>query len=500
MAAHASRGTLIIIGAGVAGLATACYGRRNGYDTVVFEMHDKPGGMCTSWRRGDYVFDYCIHNLAGTGKGSGLRGVWDELGTLNGVDVIDRDEFVCIEGPSGERLHWYTDLDRLEAHLEESAPEDRAAIADLVGAARRLAGGDLFAAQLGGIRRMLRASTRLPALNRWSGVTLGQFADRLHDPFLRRALVHAQYDIPGEEVPLTALLLFMAGMSDGDLGWPVGGSLAFSARVEQSVRDLDGEIRYRSRVEKILVEHDRAVGVRLADGTEHRADRVISAADGFSTIFRMLDGRYVTEAIERYYAGAGDVGPFGFVVFLGVRGTMEGEPHALTLLLDEPIDLGGVRQDSVHLTVFGPESGLAPEGSSIVKIETQARYSYWKELRDRDLAVYRRRTEDLADALVERLGPRFPDLASRVETMDVCTPPTAERFTGNRFGWQAGPPREDAKRIQREGLSKTLPGLDRFHHVGQWSTATLGVSSAAVMARALVKELCKQDGRRFVAA
>ena len=47
-----------------------------------------------------------------------------------------------------------------------------------------------------------------------------------------------------------------------------------------------------SRVEKILVEGDQAVGVRLADGSEHRAGRVISAADGYTTIFKMLDGKY----------------------------------------------------------------------------------------------------------------------------------------------------------------------------------------------------------------
>jgi uncharacterized protein with NAD-binding domain and iron-sulfur cluster len=42
--------TLIIIGAGIAGLATGCYARMNGYDVRIFEMHDKPGGMCTSWQ------------------------------------------------------------------------------------------------------------------------------------------------------------------------------------------------------------------------------------------------------------------------------------------------------------------------------------------------------------------------------------------------------------------------------------------------------------------
>ena len=46
-------------------------------------------------------------------------------------------------------------------------------------------------------------------------------------------------------------------------------------------------------MKEILVENDRATGVRLADGTEHHADVVVSAGDGRSTIFNLLAGRYV---------------------------------------------------------------------------------------------------------------------------------------------------------------------------------------------------------------
>ncbi len=37
----------IIVGAGISGLSAGCYGRMNGYDTEVFEMHSLPGGVCT---------------------------------------------------------------------------------------------------------------------------------------------------------------------------------------------------------------------------------------------------------------------------------------------------------------------------------------------------------------------------------------------------------------------------------------------------------------------
>lgn len=43
--------TIIIIGAGIAGLAAGCYAQMNGYQTQIFEMHDRPGwkGSSCGW-------------------------------------------------------------------------------------------------------------------------------------------------------------------------------------------------------------------------------------------------------------------------------------------------------------------------------------------------------------------------------------------------------------------------------------------------------------------
>ena len=49
--------SVIIIGAGIAGLAMGCYAQMNGYRTRIFEMHHQPGGLCTSWKRKGYTFD-----------------------------------------------------------------------------------------------------------------------------------------------------------------------------------------------------------------------------------------------------------------------------------------------------------------------------------------------------------------------------------------------------------------------------------------------------------
>lgn len=93
--------SIAIIGGGIAGLAAGCYGRMNGYATKIFELHDKPGGLCTSWKRKGYTFDGCLHWLVGTRPGSGFNAIWRELGALRDTEIVNHDVFTRLEAEDG---------------------------------------------------------------------------------------------------------------------------------------------------------------------------------------------------------------------------------------------------------------------------------------------------------------------------------------------------------------------------------------------------------------
>ncbi len=489
---------IVVIGAGVAGLSAGCYALMNGYDVEIFEAHSKCGGMCTSWSRRNFVFDYCVHNLAGTSEKTAVKMVWDELGALQQTPILRHEQFCRVEDVHGNVLNWYTDLDRLRSHIATEFREDVAPIDVLIRQAKKFAKADLGAMALGGALRTLKALPCVPAISRWNKMKLGQYAERLQHPFMKRAFHHLMYDINGDDVPMMALLYFMAGLSQGDFGWPVGGSQGLSDAIEKRVHALGGTIHYRKNVEEIMVRNDRAIGVRLTGGEEVPADRVVAAGDGYHTVHDLLHGQYTSETIEQYFSEAGDVAPFGVVVFLGLNRPVAEVPHSTILLFDEPFDVGEHRQDSMLMTAYHPDSGLTGGERSIIKLEVCGTYSYWKNLRDENRTDYRARKQQLAEMLTDKISHRVLGVKEAVEVIDVCTPPTAERYTRNRFGWQAGPPKANAGVIQRQGLSRTLPGLSNFHMVGQWSDAQLGVSCVAMGARARVKSICKADGRRFV--
>lgn len=493
--------SLIIIGAGIGGLSAGCYARMNGYRTRIYEQHTTPGGVCTSWRRRGYTVDGCIHHLAGCAPNSQAHKMWCELGALP-YPIHYPDDLICIEHQDGRRFTVFTDISALEREMLRLAPADAAVIRQFCRAAHRFARFPMLDMVLATPWDMVKALPYVPAIMTWGKVTLEQFAERLTDPFLRRAIPMIQYDFAN--IPTVLSLAFIGGCHSGYLGWPVGGALPFSQRIAQRFRDLGGELALGTRVDDILVESgpdgDRAVGVRLADGTEDRADVVISNADGRVTLYDMLGGRYVTERIATYYgSGVPDRQEMSLHVSLGLARDMTDEPHALVLWLPEPIDVAGESRDRLDLELYAFAPEMASEGHTVLKAHFATRYDHWRALRDQGLDAYNAAKQQVAETVIACLDRRFPGLREQVEMIDVSTPVTTERYVGSHRGFQAWgvPDQSPIEALSGQGLSRTLPGLDGFYMVGQWAGG-LGLPNVAAMGRKVIRSLCKRDGRRFV--
>ena len=132
--------SIIIIGAGFAGLSAGIYAQMNGYKTQIFEMHDLPGGLCTAWKRKGYTIDGCIHWLVGSSPESGMYRYWQEVGIAQGREFINLDEYMRYEGADGRTFILYTDVDRLEKHLLEFSPQDAEVIREFIGGIRLCTG------------------------------------------------------------------------------------------------------------------------------------------------------------------------------------------------------------------------------------------------------------------------------------------------------------------------------------------------------------------------
>lgn len=493
--------SIIIIGAGLGGLATGCYAQMNGYQSKIFEMQDKPGGVCVSWKRKGYSFDYAVHNVFGATTNPSLKNslysqMWIELGAFGDNEVYNFKEFVQVEDTTGKKLIVYTDLDKLERHLKELSPADSKMIEEFVKAAKKFQGYDLFAAMTGGAAAKLKMLPVMGALMKYSKINLKDYAQQFSDPFLRKAFPTIQYDIP--DVPTIVPLIFLSVQSKSDGGWPIGGSMALSRNIEKRYLALGGQIAYCSKVKKVIVKDNQAVGIQLEDGSEHYADIIVSNADGYTTIYSMLDGKYVNQKIDAYYKNYWKTQAFGLEVWYGLNMELKDEPHAIVRFLDGSITVEGVQRDRLDIEVFNFDPSIAPSGKTVVKVVMDSNYDYWNALKPDE---YRAEKQRVADLIAVQLEKRFPGLQKNLEASDVVTPLSALHWTGAYRGCQAwGAPKEYQKEVSKDGVSKTLPGLANFYMVGQWAAGSIGLSTVSLMGKNLVRDLCKLDNKNFVAS
>jgi phytoene dehydrogenase-like protein len=460
-------------------------------------MHELPGGLCTSWKIKDYTVDGCIEWLVGSSPANQFYEIWNELGALKNTGIVDHEEFGrIIEGDKTFIL--YTDADKLKQHMLELSPQDKELIEDFIEAIHKFAEFKLpidkapeLYRMVDGFKMMMAMRGYMGPMKKWASLSVQDFAARFSDPFLRKVFA-ITFDLP--DFPMIGMIFTLAWMHQKSAGYPLGGSLEFARNIEKRYLDLGGEIHYKARVDKVLVENDRATGIRLEDGTEHRADYIISAADGHTTIFNMLDGKYINKKIQGYYDSLPIFKPL-IQVALGVNRTFEGQPHRFIYMLDEPVMIGNREWRYYSVRIFNFDPAMAPPGKTTLSVMFEADYDYWEKM-ERESERYKEEKEQIATTVIELLEKQYPGIKKQVEMIDVATPLTWERYTGNWQGsfegWLI------TTKSFRMRMSKTLPGLKNFYMAGQWVEPGGGIPTAAMSGRNVVQLICKQDSKKFI--
>jgi len=480
--------SVIIIGGGVAGLSAGCYAQMNGFQSEIHEMHTATGGLCTAWKRNNFTFDGCLNWLVGSSPKSAMHRLWQEVGAVQGRAFYQYEYLIQALDGKDNRLIAYTDPDRLREHLISIAPEDARIIRRITRDIKRLSKRDMpVELSIANLFRMipfivLFIKYRMPA---------EELAARFKSKVLRELFVQA---FGWQDMCVSFALWTLAIMAAGDGGYAIGGSRPLSQAMAERYRSLGGSIYCRSKVEKILVENDRAVGIRLAGGKERRADYVISCADGHATIFDMLEGRYADNRIRGYYKRLDPFPPLVYVS-LGVAGDYSKEPHSISFQLKKPFTIGPDEIKHLAVRIWSFDPTMAPRGKSVVTVMLQTDYDYWDGLR-KEHKRYLAEKKRIGKEVIRGIAKLYPKITAQVEVIDVATPLTFERYTGNWRGSYEG------WIINRKSLGLmlplNLPGLSNFYMAGHWVSPGGGLPSGVITARNVVRKMCRREGRPFV--
>jgi phytoene dehydrogenase-like protein len=483
---------ILIVGGGVAGLSAGIYAKLNGFDAEIIEMHSATGGQCTAWDRKGYRFDYCLHWLVGTRKGP-FNDIWKETGVLNeDVEIIDHEVHTKLFDQEGREFIIYTNLNKWEEYLCNLAPEDTVRIRKMCNDMRKSAFLQPYS-DPPGLRKPGQTITSLfkmmPVMllfMKYGRKSCDEYFGKLG--FTNEALKSFFNTIYGSrDFSALAFIMMFAWFNQKNAGYLIGGSLPMTRRMTNRYISLGGKLTTRTKVNRIIVENDTAKGVILSDGSEIKADYVISAADGHSTIFDMLGGRYLSGKISNAYKNWELFTPIVQVSF-GIKKKIESEiPVENWIIRDQLIG----RTKTIHgysIMNYCFDPTMAPEGKSVIVIRFDSPWELWKDI---DVIEYKKEKAQIELDSKAILEKRFPGISEEIEVCDVATPLTDVKYTGVWKGSYEG--FMPSSKNLMDNLDLTLPGLKKFYMAGQWLFPGGGLPPAGQSGKWAIQYICKDQ-------
>jgi len=491
---------VLIIGGGVAGLSAGIYGQLNGYNTEILEMHSLPGGQCTAWKRQAYTFDYCIHWLVGSSHGA-FHDIWMETGALNGkTRIVDPDTYVTMRMPDGEDFIIYSDIDRWEQYLVQLAPEDQKPITRMCSHMRKMSTMQLFE-KPPGERNILdffgffrKSGPALRLFMKYKNKSLQDYFNKLG--FQSRVMNERLMEIAKAMDDFSAItfLFILVWFSQKNAGYPVGGSMPFTLRMAERYETLGGRFTGKSKVEKVIVNEGRAVGVRLEDGRVKYADYVVGACDLHALMYDMLDGKYLTREIEKAFKEWPLFKPIVQVSF-GIDTTIPSRFHTYQVIAPAEQIGSTSLKTGYGVSNYNHDPEITPKGKCVMKMLFDSPIEIWEDMSKEE---YRKEKEKIAADAVEKLIKLYPAAKGHVDVVDVATPLTDIRYTGVWKGAFEGflPTSKNMTR----SIKNKIKGLDNFYLIGQWLTPGGGLPPSAQSGKWLFQEITKKDKKKFKAA
>ena len=433
----------VIIGGGIAGVATAIRLQARGLATVVFEAHGQPGGCAGFFRRKGFAFDVGATTLVDFGP----DGVGGELLESVGMMTIEGEELPGYVAWLPDRMvtlfrdraSW--SRERLKAFGDTPGHRSLWRLLDRLADVFWRASREGVKLPIRGVADAIRATRavglgELP-LTRYLGWTVAD-ALRAHGLEDDRALVGLLamliQDTTHSSVAEAPLINAALGITIRGAGLTRarGGMRGFWNALIAHYRHLGGELRVGCPVERVEG-HKGVYRVTTRRGIV-AAGQIVAAVP--ASLAARLGPERVAEALAPYVRR--DVAAMGgaVVVFLGIPkyevSDQEFTHHQLLHDYDRPLGDG----NNMFVSVSAPgDTDSAPSGYRAAMISTHCELEPWEDLAP---DVYGERKREIGDRLITLARRIYPELGRDAVVCEIATPRTYERFTRRPRGAVGG--------------------------------------------------------------
>lgn len=285
-----------VIGSGAGGMAAAVALANAGQSVRVFERHYLPGGWCQTFERGGYRFSPGVHYVGKLQPEGRLGEIYRGLGVSGDLEFceLNPDGFDHVVAGQ-DRFDIPRGRQRYAEALKRRFPKEARGIDGFLTSVARIAGA------LDGDTSTWSGALSSASLLRWAFFSAKSHIEHfVSDPFLKAVLMSQAGDhgLPPSRCPAPVHSAVIAHYFDGGY-YPRGGAQAIPRAFQRALRRRGGSLHLRSEVASILMEKGRAIGVKLADGTEVRAKRVISNADPELTFGKLVRPEALPPALAK---------------------------------------------------------------------------------------------------------------------------------------------------------------------------------------------------------
>ncbi len=436
--------TILVIGSGFGGLATAVRLQTKGYQVHLLEARDKLGGRAYVYEQDGYKFDggptvltapFMIDDLF---EGAGRK-------TADYVKIVPVDPFYRIEFHNGSSFSYNGDEKETERRVAEFSPGDVEGYRAMIRAAK-----DIF--QKGFIELsdkpflkfgdMIKVAPDLIRLQ--SHKTVYQFVSGyIKNDLLRRVFSFHPLLVGGNPFQTTSIYALIHHLErQWGVWYAMGGTGALVQGLGRLFEELGGKIHLSTPVRRILVENGAACGVETEAGEVMRADGVVSNADIANTYRLMVPPEDRPKNSDRRMESM-RYSMSLFVIYFGTRKQYPDVAHHTILLceryqglLDDIFNKKILSEDfSMYLhrpTCTDPS--MAPEGCDcwyvLIPVPNQLSGIDWRV-----------EARPFRDRIMQYLNDKYlPGLLENLDTECVLTPLGFEQdlrsFRGAAFSFE----------------------------------------------------------------
>ena len=435
----------VVIGAGLGGMSAATFLARSGKKVLLLERHHLPGGYASSFRRGRFEFDISLHVLSGVGlpeKRGRLYEYLDFLGVARKLKFLPLKELYRVVDDRNDITlppDWEGSIDRLCGFFPAEAEKIREFFALMKQLARDLSG--VFVAA--GRKASDLTPECFPVFARYGMKTYGEILDRFfRDEDLKSAVspFWSYLGLPPSKIPFH----MMASCWDALLKQhPVhirGRNQALSNAFIETLTECGGEVRFGCGARRIVLK-DGAVRAVITDEDEEVATNVVVSNASIPSTLSDLVG---TEQVPETYRRQVNSRQIGFST-VNIYAGLDCPPEAVGATVHENfIDFGSRIEETWQTAhTLAPPRGMlftsytasdpefSPPGTSVI-VMTAASYARPWYLVPPERYVEEKTT--FAASMLDRAERYFPGLRAHLEVVEVATPLTNMRYTGNPGG------------------------------------------------------------------